>query len=160
MRLISLTRNQKTKVDCENFLKFSQFKWYARRSSSGKFYAVRAIYPKNKQKIVYMHRLVIKAPDGLEVDHINGDTLDNRKSNLRLCTNAENLRNQSKHRRNKSGFKGVVRNGNNWQAKIRVNNKTIYLGTFKTPVEAAKKYDEYVIKYHGEFARLNFPKGL
>lgn len=106
-----------------------------------------------------MHRLIMGFPEGKYVDHINGNSLDNRKSNLRVCTNSENQRNRYKTIRNTSGYKGVRLNTkrNKYDAEIGHHGKHYYLGTFLNPVDAAKAYDEMARKLHGEFAVLNFP---
>lgn len=104
-------------------------------------------------KATFLHRLVMDAPKGLFVDHINHDKLDNRKSNLRLCTNTENIRNRRLTDKNTSGYKGVhfCKRNQNWTAKIQ--NK--WLGVFDDPVEAAKAYNRAAIKNYGEFALIN-----
>jgi len=107
-----------------------------------------------------MHRLIMDAPDGTDVDHRNMDRVDNRRSNLRLATRAENLRNQGLSRNNTSGFKGVSRLDGKWRAEIRVKWKLIYLGLFDDKVEAARAYDTAAKEHFGEFARLNFPEAL
>ena len=109
------------------------------------------------------------AEQGSVVDHINGDTLDNRKSNLRLCTNTENCRNAAKQKTANgnpciSQYKGVTKtkstvNGRNyeyWRAQICVDNKMIHLGNHKTEEDAAVAYDRSAVKYFGDFANLNF----
>ena len=95
-------------------------------------------------------------PDNMEVDHINGDKLDNRKENLRVCTHRENGKNQKISINNTSGYKGVFANHKNWQAVIGVDGKPIYLGTYPSPEKAAEAYDVAAKKYHGDFANLNF----
>src|SRR6185369_1147212 len=109
------------------------------------------------KKFRYLHRIIADAKPGQIVDHINGDTLDNRRSNLRLCTTAENNRN-TRGKNPKSGFKGVYPQfgTNTWQAKITVAGKVLCLGTFKEKEDAAKCYDLAAREHFGEFARTNF----
>ncbi len=114
-----------------------------------------------------LHRQILNAPKGLWVDHKNGNTADNRRSNIRLCTPAENLRNRppmkaSIVKKHGSKYKGLAWDytGNyqkRWMAKICVDGKTHWLGCYATEEEAAKAYDKGALKYHGEFAKLNFP---
>jgi len=116
----------------------------------------------------YLSRLIMDPPKGMLVDHINGDTMDNRRSNLRICSKGENGRNRKiASKNNTSGFKGVSyrKKGPDminewsrpWQAYINYNKKRHHLGMFATAEEAARAYDSKAIKLHGEFARLNFP---
>ena len=116
----------------------------------------RAGYASKGSKL--LHRLIINSPLGLHTDHINGDRLDNRRANLRVCTHAENARNRGGDSRNKSGYKGVnsSKNGKRWMAYIRLAGKTTNLGTYDTKEEAARAYDEAALSLHGEFAWLNF----
>lgn len=110
---------------------------------------------------LYVHRLLMGLQGGDKrcVDHINGNRLDNRRVNLRVCSNADNLRNRGKTKRNRSGFKGVipvpVKNGVRWRAQINIGGKEKYLGTFATPEEAAVAYKAASIQYHGEFAKFD-----
>jgi len=127
--------------DC-SYLK--QYKWY--RDHYG--YVVARPHKKDNLR---MHRLIVKADDGQEVDHINRDKLDNRKSNLRLCTRAENNQNRGKFSNNKSGLKGAYAKRGKYQSTIRYNGKTIYLGTFKTAIEAHKAYLAKAKQLHGKF---------
>ena len=89
------------------------------------------------------------------LDHRDRDPLNNRKSNLRFCTHAENTRNRGIPKNNKSGFKGVLKRGNEWIAQIGINKKTLYLGSFKNKITAAIAYNAACLKHHGEFAYLN-----
>tara|TARA_R110000744_G_scaffold208917_1_gene327734 strand:+ start:308 stop:859 length:552 start_codon:yes stop_codon:yes gene_type:complete len=131
-------------------------KWYAWASSSGKFYAV------NGNRHQSIHRVVMNAPNGMDVDHINGDALDNRKENLRICTRSENCWNKKVRSDSKSGFKGVyVRPNNRYYAYIGDpdrKSRHISLGTYGTPEEAARAYDKKATELHGEYAVLNFPE--
>lgn len=157
--VIVLSNGQIALVDAENYEELSQFNWLC---SDG--YARRNVYidRRHSQK-VYMHRQILNAPKGLQVDHINGRTLDNRKENLRLCTNAENTRNQRKRNgRYSSSFKGVYwsKKDKRWHSRIMVNYKTISLGSFQDEIEAAKAYDKAAKELFGEFALLNFPESV
>lgn len=111
-----------------------------------------------------MHREILKRHkgwtylDGYYVDHINGDRLDNRKENLRRCTNQQNQWNTKNHKRNTSGFKGVSWNrvDKKWQVYLRTKEKVHFCGQFTDKIEAAKAYDKKAKEIHGEFARVNF----
>lgn len=161
-KIIYTSRNQEIFVSDEDYDFLNQFKW----KINGKGYACRNIYlgggrknPKYRDK--KMHRVILNAPDGLFSDHINGIRHDNQRTNLRLCTAAENARNSgaAKHKVH-SKYIGVtycVRD--KWYvAQLRQHGKHLLRKGFKDEIDAAKAYDEAAIKYHGEFARLNFPK--
>lgn len=157
MKEIKLTRGMVALVDDEDFERINAHKWYAHKAHHGAFYAARKVW--DTKKHIAMHREIIGAPDGKEVDHINADTLDNRRSNLRLCTTVENFHNRGKYANNTSGYKGVYWNirHQKWYALIGLNSKLIYIGCFGQDKEAAAHaYDEAARKYHGEFARTNF----
>lgn len=106
---------------------------------------------------IFLHRHIMgmKYKDGYCVDHINGNTLDNRKCNLRKCTRQQNLYNKKKQTNCKSGYKGVIKvSKGRWRSVIGINKKIIYLGSFKSPEEAHAAYCEASKKYHGEFGRI------
>lgn len=112
-----------------------------------------------KQREILLHRLIV-GPDkcfGLEVDHISGDTRDNRKSNLRICTHGQNMKNMKMLRTNKLGVKGVVfdKERNKYASYIKVENKSIFLGRFDSVEEAKNAYADASKKYHGEFGRVS-----
>ena len=152
---IQLTRGYVALVDDEDYEKLSKHKWRS-APRGNRCYAFRTVGPRNAQATILLHRVIMGAPDGLVVDHINGNTLDNRKENLRLCTTAQNGFNQGFQKNNTSGYKGVsyCKDTGKWQARITAEGKKYKLGRFHTPKEA---YDAYCIaakQLHGEFARL------
>ncbi|MCM1269794.1 MAG: HNH endonuclease [Ruminococcus flavefaciens] len=117
-------------------------------------------YPKTNinNSTVLLSRLIMECPVNYFVDHINHDTKDNRRCNLRIATVQQNCYNENVRKNNKCGYKGVsLHSGGKYRADIFVNGKNIYLGLFTTPIEAAKAYDNAARKYHMEFARVNFP---
>lgn len=122
-------------------------------------YLVRYSSSSGKKITVSFHREVMGAAKGTIVDHKNGNTLDNRASNLRFCTHVQNMQNRRTHKNNKSGFKGVYFDGSQnspkkWRSQIRVFGKKIGLGCFDTPEAASASYAIAAAKYHGEFSRV------
>jgi len=115
-----------------------------------------------KRTLELLHRVIMNCPPGKEVDHINGDPLDNRLANLRICSRGENGRNQKKQVGVSSKFKGVSWNRHNkkWRAQIQHCGSGIHLGRFKDETEAARAYDAKAAELFGEFAKLNFPTSL
>lgn len=155
MKKIRLTKEKYALVDDVDFDHINQFRWYA-GTRHGCWYASR----KSKtppHKMVWMHREIIETPSGLQTDHINRNGLDNRRSNLRICTASQNQCNRKIQRNNTSGFKGVSfhKHAAKWQAHLSMDGVNYHLGLFNTPEEAAHAYDETAQKLHGEFARLN-----
>jgi len=124
--------------------------WYANQDG----YLIRRVRgEKIEDRKEFLHRIVVDAVPGEYVDHINGDTLDNRASNLRKCSHAENMRNRKIHKNNVSGFKGVYPDKGKWRAKITANGKIFRLGTFETPEQAHKAYCKAARELHMSFAR-------
>lgn len=155
MKTIPLTKGYFAKVDNEDYVELSKHRWMA-DCGRNQPRAIRRRYVNGVAIKIVMSRLLTKAPLGLYVDHINGDTLDNQKSNLRVCTRQQNCFNRSINKKNKYGYKGIYPIGHEkWGAKIGINRKTIHLGSFKTKTEAAISYNKAAKKYFGEFARLN-----
>lgn len=157
MKRIKLTQGKEAMVDDWNFEKLNQYKWQAHKNSYGGFEAVR----KSKGKTLRMHRSVVGLDffDKRETDHKNHNTLDNRESNLRVCSKAENQYNQSpQKRKTTSKYKGVTWNKrlNKWISQIAVNKVKIHLGCFESELIAAAVYDYNAKKYFGEFACCNF----
>ncbi len=153
MKKIKLTQNQYALVDNEDFEYLNKLKWFVVKRRNNQFGAAKWY----KNKFIYMHRYITNCPDNQYVDHINGNPLDNRKCNLRICTNSENLRNRGRQKNNKSGYKGVdfIKKRKKFRARITILNKEIHLGYFLTEIEAAKAYNSAAIKYHKKFANLN-----
>lgn len=151
--------NKVTLVDESDFEYLSQFTWHILRTG----YVIRRVYhgytdkKQNKFDIILMHREIMKAPKGMEVDHINQDPLDNRRSNLRLATHKQNMQNRPMQRNNKSGYVGVAwkKDRNKWRAEVRTNGKSLHLGYFDDLQEAITCRDTRVKELHGEFAVLN-----
>jgi hypothetical protein len=112
-------------------------------------------YAKDPVTKELLHRLILAAKPGEVVDHINGNKLDNRTANIRVCTQAENSRNQRIKRNNSTGFKGVSRSFGKFEAKIKKDYKIVWRKRYDTAEQAAVAYNKAAIKYFGEFARLN-----
>ena len=104
----------------------------------------------------YLHRIIMNAPDDKEVDHINGNKIDNRRENLRLCNRSENNRNKGKKSNNTSGFKCVCwhKRAGKWRVQIQVDGEKKHLGYFDDKLKAYEAYCEACEKYHGDFKHL------
>lgn len=146
-KLIPLTKGKFAKVDNEDFEKLKNINWvynnkYARNIKSG-----------------YMHRFIMNTPINMDTDHINHDTLDNRKYNLRICSRSKNNMNTiSVDVNKKSIYKGVTwfKRDLKWKSQIMINYKNIHIGYFTSEIEAAKAYDKKAKELFGEFALTNF----
>ena len=150
---IRLTQNKFALVDDDDFERINIKKYHAVKLGRC-FYA----YKWSRGKNISMHRDILQALPGEMVDHINGNGLDNRKENLRMCNKAQNRINSGLQKNNTSGYKGVYLQctSKKYIAHITVNKKCVHLGIFEDPIEAALSYDEAARKYHGIFARTNF----
>lgn len=161
-RKIDLGYGYWTIVDVDVYYRLGRFKWTACGRNDDSLYAARILRKTEfgRIKYMYLHREIMKPPKGLLVDHKNGDSLDNRRANLRLATHSQNIHNRRKIKtKTASIYIGVFfdKRMDKWGAKIRFQNKRIYLGSFKSEIDAARAYDDAAKKHHGEFARLNFP---
>ncbi len=161
MKTIQLTRGKFTIVDDSDFELVNKFTWHANKSNG--WYAKTFINNNGKFVTLQMHRLILGCPEDMQIDHINGDGLDNRRENLRLCNNTQN--HQNRHSvLSASGYKGVYfrkygKRGK-YNARIYYNGKSIWLGSFDSPVDAAVAYDNAALKYFREFACTNKVLGL
>ena len=131
--------------------------WHVHIITDSHIYAVRA---NGRGKNAQLHRIILerklerKLLSSEHVDHINHNSLDARRQNLRLASHSQNMMNRKMQSNNKTGYRGVYKEGTRYRAQIHANNKKITLGTFDTPEKAYAAYCEAAIKYHGEFANL------
>lgn len=167
-REIQLTRGYVAIVDDADFGWLSQWKWNARPANQAdpRWYAYRCAYDPTRKgpRTVAMHRVVLEAQRGQIVDHVNGDGLDNRRENLRICTASQSAANRCKHKADKrpgwgrGPYKGVYIAGRRWRAIITVSGTQTHLGYFAAAEDAALAYDAAAVQHFGEFALLNFPE--
>jgi hypothetical protein len=159
MKEILLTQGRIAIVDDDDFATLSCFKWCAVKAKTGRYYAMRSKREDGKRINVFMHREILQATKGCEVDHKDGDPLNNQRNNLRLCTHQQNGMNRSKTSNNTSRYKGVTwsHHSNKWQASIMHGKKSVYLGVFSIEEDAAKAYDKAARERFGEYCKTNFP---
>ncbi len=155
MKQIQLTQGKVAFVDDVDFVILSAHRWHAMRGRKGNFYAARDDFTGGVRQHIYMHRVILDAPSDLQVDHANGDGLDNRRGNLRTASRAQNQQNQGRRTDNSSGFKGVCWHSKRgkWYARIGCNGVTRSLGLFDSPEEAHAAYCRAAVATHGQFAR-------
>ncbi len=164
--LVPLTRGLYTIVDLDEYERTIQKNWWAtplHKRSKAQYVVRRATKLDGhigEDKHIYLHRVILNLADDdpREPDHRNRNGLDNRRSNLRIGTCAQNMANRGIFPSNTSGFKGVGRHSGRWRARAYRKGNRIIIGDYNTPEEAARAYDEFVFKVHGEFAALNFPR--
>lgn len=149
-RWIPLTRGAFALVDEADYPTVAASTWTL---GPGGKYARRGM-PGNRSE--WLHRVIAGAPIGVDVDHVDGDGLNNRRSNLRFASDSENLCNRGPNQGRR--FKGVLRRRDKWRARIEKGDTREWLGTFETEEDAARAYDAAAKRLHGVFARLNFPE--
>jgi hypothetical protein len=160
---IPLTQGMTAVVDDEDYARVSRYSWRAKRKRDGRttyaYATIASVSSRTGRVDVALHRLVMDAPADRQIDHIDGDGLNNRRANLRLATHAQNQANRNKQANNRSGFKGVYKTtgSESWQSILRFNRHNYGIKTCKTKEEAARWYDRAARVVHGEFANLNFP---
>jgi hypothetical protein len=160
---IPLTKGYAAVIDAADLAKVVRISWRAHVDEDGRVYAIAHKPGSGKRgKSVPLHRFIVDAQPGQIVDHRDGDTLNDRRLNLRVCHNTQNIRNQRAHiNKRTSKLKGVYfeRDRGLFRAQIMVNRRKINLGSFVDEISAAKAYDRAALQYFGEFARCNFPIG-
>lgn len=157
MNKILLSQGKVAIVDDADYERVNQHKWTYSHMNKNKEYAIRGVGPRSNHTTQLMHRFILgDIPEGMVVDHINGDGLDNRRCNLRICTRSQNTINKRK-KGTTSKYKGVYwdKNRKKFRSHIVVEGKTIFLGRYDSELEAAIAYDNASEKYHGEFANNN-----
>lgn len=159
MKEIKLTQGKVTLVDDEWYEYLNQWKWcYSKWDQANTGYAVRTDGKRPNRQTIRMHSIIMGGiSDDLEIDHRDGDGLNNQKYNLRLCTHAGNMMNAQRRKDNTSGYKGVgwSKHAHKWMARIRINDQYKNLGYFSTPEEAACAYNKAAQETQGDFARPN-----
>jgi len=162
MSVLPLNHGYIALVDDEDYERLKQFNWYCKLKKDNKVYAARMRHKNGWAKQVFLHHEVLgftSAPPGRVVDHINGNTLDCSRANLRICTQAQNLRNRPSKKNSRSKYKGVkivkVKSGYRYKANIAVRKKSYYLGSFKDEYSAMATYNVVALKLHGKFAYIN-----
>jgi hypothetical protein len=138
-------------IDSEDLPKVEKHQWHMAQGY---------IVASNKSGNIKLHRLILGLEDEGDVDHINGNTLDNRKCNLRVCTHQQNMWNMKKPKTNTTGYKGVClrKRYGFYTAGMRINGRNTHLGVFSSAIDAAIAYDKAALAHRGEFARTNFPR--
>lgn len=150
MKYISLTRGKRAIVSDADFKRLSKYRWCAMKGQGGNYYAAR---------IIYLHREVLGVRNSkVHVDHRDGNTLDDRRKNLRRASCAQNGQNRKLQSNNTSGFKGIELHRGKWMVRIQAFRKRYCLGCYADRRTAAQVYDRAARLLHGEFARLNFPE--
>ena len=148
MKNIALSQSKVAIVDDGDFEAVSKFKWYCQKANSNRYYA------KRSTDNLYLHRFILNPPTHQEIDHINGDSLDCRRSNMRICSHAENMFNKRIYKNNTSGFKGVCPEKGLWCVQLKKGGQRVFRKYFKDLLDASQAYQRVAFFYHGRFARI------
>ena len=160
MKEIDVGKGMVALVDDSDYEWLSQYNWHTVQSHNAVVYARKYQTPRPKRKQITMHRFIMQAQPHEDIDHKDGNGLNNTRANLRIATDSQNQANRHKLSLNKSGFRGVCFNSQSqkWQAGIKVNGHSYHLGLHLTKEAAALAYNQAAIKFFGEFANLNVIK--
>lgn len=152
VKTIQLTQGKEAIVDDIDYAHLSQFKWHYKKTG----YVARGLYCGGKMRTILMHREIMNPPPDALIDHIDGDKLNNCRSNLRIATNQQNQCNRKRQANNTSGYKGVCwsKQDKKWCARIRFSDKRYHLGFFDTPEAAHKEYCAKSMELHGKYGRV------
>ena len=152
MKKVQLTQNKFTIVDDGDYEYLNKYNWYVAKSKYS-YYAAFDRRNKKINKTIYLHRIIMNCPDGKFIDHINGNGLDNRKENLRICNKSQNSGNSKLRTDNTSGIKGVSWDKRNkkWVVRIKMDGKHKFLGYFSNKYYAKNVYEKVAKGYFGEF---------
>ena len=155
--LIPLTQNKFAEVDTVDYEMVSAYKWYADQHRNGRWYAARDVKIRGKRKKIYMHKFIIGSVGKKDIDHRNRDGLNNRRSNLRVCTRSQNNQNRIPSSNTSSKYKGVYwsKVARKWMAYIKTEGKRLHLGYHKKEEDAAGFYNMAARLFFGEHARVN-----
>ena len=158
MKKILLTQGKFALVDNNDYERVNKYKWFARKVGTNWYAERKCTISRNRQETVIMQRFIMDADVFQIVDHENRNGLDNRRQNLRFCTRSQNIANSRKKKNTISVYKGVCwhKGVKKWMSQIQHRNKNIYIGLFKSEVDAAYSYDKKAIELFGKFANLNF----
>ena len=157
MKEISLTNGGVAIVDDEDFDELNRYKWLSHEEKNTSYAWRHEKKGFRQYGKIKMHRQILNPKITESVDHINGNGLDNRRDNIRICTAQQNQMNRQNHSIHSSGYKGVSFHKKNkrWRATINLNGKQVSAGCYPTPKLAAIAYNEKAIELFGEFARPN-----
>jgi len=162
-REIPLTQGQVALVDESDYDLLNQWKWCVKKDRNT-YYAMRGVERNGKSKSIMMHRLILglKKNDSTQADHVDGNGLNNRRSNLRVCTNQQNQFNQRHQIGKSSKYKGVCWNKKDkiWTAQIRKDQKSYHLGSFRNERDGALAYNKKAKEFFGEYAQINTLQAL
>ena len=159
MKEIPLTQGKFAIVDDEDYDKINSFKWHSHRmKNTNRYYAGHFFKINGKYKYYHMHKFIMDSI-GIDniIDHIDGNGLNNQKSNLRICSFSDNIKNQKKRINSKSKYKGVyhIKKSGMYRARIQADGKRLHLGCFVNEIDAAIAYNNAALMYFGEFANIN-----
>lgn len=161
-KLIPLSQGEFAIVDDDDYGAVNCLNWFICKANHAiTKYAMFKVTKNKKEYRMYMHRYILDTPKDMTVDHINGNGLDNRRENLRVCTHRDNSHNNRLYKNNKTGYKGVIiKNKKQICAQIKLRNTTLHIGRFESLKDAALAYDKKAIELYGEFASTNKKLGL